>query len=48
MVKGAILTLRKPTMLSSTVPDNIRRTDSRHKCYSDLDVNRIWPPDDLQ
>ena len=32
MVKG-VLTLRKPTMLSSTVPDNIRRTDSRHKCY---------------
>lgn len=48
MVKGVILTLRKPTMLSSTVPDNMRRTGSRQECYEDLDVNRMWLPDDLQ
>lgn len=47
MVKGVILTLRKPTMLSSTVPDSMR-TGSRHECYEDLDVNRMSPPDDLQ
>lgn len=47
MVKGVILTLRKPTMLSSTVPDNVR-TGSRQECFEDLDVNRMWLPDDLQ